>query len=181
MFKETQKEYKQIISICKKIYRDKYQDYGTAWRICRVSTFTDQLFIKAMRIKTIQKKKQEIKDGIEVELIGLINYAILAIIQMMLKDSDKLHLSYKEVSSYYDKVVSDAFALLLKKNHDYDECWREMRFSSIIDIILMKLLRIKKIEDNGGKAIISENIQSGFIDIINYSIFAFIQQRISPL
>ncbi|MGB0356709.1 MAG: DUF1599 domain-containing protein [Cytophagales bacterium] len=141
----------------------------------RLPSFTDQIFIKAKRICTIQEKKRQVEEGIETELIGIINYSVLALIQMKLKEDPRMEIPYEEIAAEYDGCIKEIRVLLSKKNHDYGEVWREMRVSSIIDIILMKLLRIKQIEDNKGHSALSEGVASSYQDIVNYAVFATIQ------
>lgn len=152
------------------------KDYGTAWRILRTSSITDQLFIKAQRIRNIEDKgNQKIDDDIRSEYIGIINYSIIGLIQLSMQTDNRMELPVDEVSKLYDKHVAEAKALMENKNHDYGEAWRDMRVSSLTDLILMKLLRIKQIEDNKGETIISEGIDANFNDMINYAIFALIK------
>ena len=174
MSAKTAEQYRQVINRCLGIFKKKCLDYDTAWRIMRLPSFTDQIFIKAKRICTIQQKKQRVAEGVETELIGIINYAVLALIQIKRKDDLRMSIPCEEVCGYYEACVEQIMALLAQKNHDYDEAWREMRVSSMVDIILMKLLRIKQIEDNEGQTIISEGIVGGYQDIVNYAVFASI-------
>ncbi len=175
MEEQTVGEYKQVIKACKDIFLKKTQDYGTAWRILRLSSITDQIFIKAQRIRSIQMKgKQMVDDDISGEFIGIINYCVIALIQMDLSDSDPLEMDVETLEPLYDKHVNETMALLVNKNHDYGEAWRDMRVSSMTDIVLMKLLRVKQIEDNQGKTIISEGIDANYQDMINYAVFCMI-------
>ena len=175
MIEKTATEYRQVISSCKALFEKKTRDYGTAWRILRVPSITDQIFIKAQRIRSIQEKGvQKVGDPIKDEFVGIINYCLLAIIQMGLQESDKLEMSYEELEPLYDQAAKETEELLNNKNHDYGEAWREMRVSSITDIILMKLLRVKQIENNAGKTLVSEGIKANYQDMINYSVFALI-------
>lgn len=172
----TAAQFDEQIKQCREIFRKKNHDYGTSWRILRPSSLTDQLFIKAQRIQTLEEKQtQMIADDIEQEFMGLINYAIIGLIQMQLKDDKRTDLSEEEALQLYDKQVAEIKSLMLAKNHDYGEAWRDMRISSFTDLILMKLLRIKQIENNKGKTLISEGIDAGYRDIVNYSIFALIK------
>ncbi|MCW5908996.1 MAG: DUF1599 domain-containing protein [Chitinophagales bacterium] len=172
----TAAQFDEQIKQCREIFRKKTHDYGTSWRILRPSSLTDQLFIKAQRIQTLEEKQtQMVEDGIEQEFMGLINYAVIGLIQMRLKDDKRTELSEEEALQLYDKQVAEIKSLMLAKNHDYGEAWRDMRVSSFTDLILMKLLRIKQIEDNKGKTLISEGIDAGYQDIVNYSIFALIK------
>ncbi|MBO6495109.1 DUF1599 domain-containing protein [Roseivirga sp.] len=175
MEEQTVGEYKEVIKACKDIFLKKTQDYGTAWRILRLSSITDQIFIKAQRIRSIQMKgKQMVDDDITGEFIGIINYCVIALIQMDLTESDPLELDVETLEPLYDKHVNETMALLMNKNHDYGEAWRDMRVSSMTDIVLMKLLRVKQIEDNQGKTIISEGIDANYMDMINYAVFCMI-------
>tara|TARA_B100000700_G_scaffold78565_2_gene88213 strand:- start:231 stop:773 length:543 start_codon:yes stop_codon:yes gene_type:complete len=169
-------EYKNIISSCKEIFLKKYKDYGSAWRILRLPSITDQIFIKAQRIRTIQEKNlMKVDEGIENEFIGIINYSMIAIIQLNFQDDERIEIPFKELDSLYDSSSNETIKLLENKNHDYDEAWRDMRVSSMLDIILMKLYRTKQIENNNGKTIISEGVKANYQDIINYSVFCLIK------
>jgi hypothetical protein len=175
MIEKTASEYRQVIATCKALFEKKTTDYGTAWRILRIPSITDQIFIKAQRIRSIQEKGvQKVGDPIKDEFVGIINYCLLAIIQIGLQDSDKLEMSYEELEPLYNQAVQETEDLLNNKNHDYGEAWREMRVSSITDIILMKLLRVKQIENNSGKTLVSEGVKANYQDMINYSVFALI-------
>lgn len=175
MIEKTASEYKAVIALCSTLFEKKTRDYGTAWRILRLPSITDQIFIKAQRIRSIQEKGlQKVDDPIKDEFIGIINYCIIAIMQMKMTSEQKLELSYEELRPLYDEVVEETLELLQNKNHDYGEAWREMRVSSITDIILMKLLRVKQIEDNKGKTLVSEGVKANYQDMINYSVFALI-------
>ena len=176
MINQTVTEYNQVISACKKIFINKTLDYGTAWRILRLPSITDQIFIKAQRIRSIQEKgMQKIEEDITSEFIGIINYCVIALMQIQLENSTEIEIPADKVSTLYDKHTNETLDLLMKKNHDYGEAWREMRVSSITDIILMKLLRVKQIEDNQGKTRISEGVDANYHDMINYSVFALIK------
>ena len=171
----TINDYKKIIDICKDIYLKKSKDYGSAWRILRAPSLTDQIFIKAQRIRSTQeKKKMKVDEKIENEFIGIINYCIMAIIQMEY-DSDNIEIGIDKLQKLYDKYSEEIMNLLSDKNHDYDEAWKEMRISSMTDIILMKLYRTKQIENNNGKTLISEGIKANYQDIVNYSVFCLIK------
>jgi hypothetical protein len=173
---KTIQQYEQQIAICRDIFLKKTKDYGTSWRILRPKSLTDQIFIKAQRIKTLEETTdRKVNEGIEPEFIGIINYAVMGLIQMNLKDNDRMELALEETLALYDAQVLEIKNLMLAKNHDYGEAWRDMRVSSFTDLILMKLLRIKQIEDNSGKTIISEGIDAGYMDIVNYAVFALIQ------
>lgn len=173
----TAQEYDQAIGRCKDIFLKKMKDYGTAWRILRISSITDQIFIKAQRIRSIEDKgSQKIDDSIESEFLGIINYAIIGLIQLEQGISElQVNMPGDEVKMLYEKYVGQAKSLMEAKNHDYGEAWRSMRVSSLTDLILMKLLRIKQIEDNHGQTIISEGIDANFYDIVNYAVFAMIK------
>jgi hypothetical protein len=169
-------EYKEVIKACKEVFVKKTMDYGTAWRILRLPSITDQIFIKAQRIRSIQEKgQQKIDDDIRSEFIGIINYCIIGMIQIELSDNPEADIPREELISLYDKAVDDTVRLLENKNHDYNEAWREMRISSITDIILMKIFRVKQIEDNKGKTLISEGIKANYQDMMNYSVFCLIK------
>jgi len=172
----TTEEYKAVIKVCKELFLKKTKDYGTAWRILRLSSITDQIYIKAQRIRSIQEKgTQLVADDINGEFIGIINYCIIALMQLDLTETDLMEIPFEEVETLYEKHYQETFNLLLAKNHDYGEAWREMRVSSITDIVLMKLFRVKQIEDNKGKTIISEGVGANYQDMINYSVFALIK------
>lgn len=175
---QTSQQYSEIISICREIFQKKTKDYGTAWRILRPSSLTDQIFIKAQRIRTIQETgANKVGENIEDEFVAIVNYCIMAIIQLNHGNNLAMELDEKEAISLYDKYASEAFELMQKKNHDYGEAWRDMRVSSLTDLILMKILRVKQIENNQGKTIISEGIDANYFDMLNYSIFALIHMK----
>lgn len=172
---QTLQQFDQVVAKAKDVFDKKTKDYGTAWRILRPSSLTDQLFIKAKRIRSIEEKgAQKIADSVESEFIGLINYSIIALLQLQLKEEDEMELPFEKASKLYNKEAQETRDLLAQKNHDYGEVWRQMRISSMTDLILMKLLRIKQIEDNAGKTLISEGVDANYRDIINYAIFALI-------
>ena len=178
MIEKTTQEYAEVISNCKALFEKKTRDYGTAWRILRLPSITDQIFIKAQRIRSIQEKgKQMVNDPIKDEFIGIINYCLIALIQLQLKESDALDMPYESLEPYYDRATIETLELLQNKNHDYGEAWREMRVTSITDIILMKLLRVKQIEDNSGKTLVSEGVKANYQDMINYAVFALIKLK----
>ena len=173
---KTETEYRQIISICKTLFQKKNKDYGTSWRILRLPSLTDQIFIKAQRIRTIQEKGfSKVNEGEVPEFMGIINYCVMALVQIKLGENKNLTLATAELTAMYDVEMGDVMELLFSKNHDYAEAWRDMRVSSMTDIILMKLFRIKQIEDNEGQTIVSEGVQSGYQDIINYAVFCLIK------
>lgn len=169
-------EYNQVISLCKELFEKKSWDYGTSWRILRLPSITDQIFIKAQRIRSIQEKgEQKVNDPIREEFIGIINYSLIALMQLELLGDGRVEIRWEELEPLYDKWVNATRGLLENKNHDYGEAWREMRVSSMTDIILMKLLRIKQIEDNQGITAVSEGIEANYQDILNYAVFCLIK------
>ncbi len=173
--KNTSEQFDQIISICRALFVNKTKDYGTAWRILRLPSLTDQIFIKAQRIRTLQETSDRKVDEDEAsEFIGIINYSIMALIQLDEKVGDKLELTLEEATALYDEKVAITKALMEAKNHDYGEAWRDMRVSSLTDLILQKLLRVKQIEDNKGKTLVSEGLEANYQDMLNYSVFALI-------
>lgn len=174
--KKTFEQYLVQTKICKTLFLKKNQDYGTAWRILRPSSLTDQIFIKAKRIREIEEKgSSKIDEGIESEFIGIINYCMMAQIQLELPTDAPLELETAAVSKLYDQYHDLTFELMKAKNHDYGEAWRDMRISSLTDLILMKILRTKQIEDNKGKTLVSEGLDANYQDIINYAVFALIK------
>jgi hypothetical protein len=178
MVEKTAIEYREVIGACKALFEKKTRDYGTAWRVLRLPSITDQILIKAQRIRSIQEKgSQKVEDPVKDEFVGMINYCIMAMIQMKLPASEKLDLKFEQLERLYDEAVTETFELLQNKNHDYGEAWREMRVTSITDIILMKLLRVKQIEDNAGKTLVSEGVKANYQDIINYCVFALIKLK----
>ncbi|MDT8888302.1 DUF1599 domain-containing protein [Aquirufa regiilacus] len=173
---QTEIEYRQVISYCKALFDKKNKDYGTSWRILRLPSLTDQIFIKAQRIRSIQDKgTQRIEDGIEGEFIGIINYCIIALIQKSLESSDQMEFSPEELSGFYDLQVETTLELLRNKNHDYGEAWRDMRISSMTDLILMKIFRTKQIENNQGVTLVSEGVEANYQDMLNYAVFCLIK------
>ena len=173
---QTEIEYRQVIKICQDLFEKKNKDYGTSWRILRLPSITDQIFIKAQRIRTIQDNGfSRVDEGEVPEFIGIINYCVMALIQADLVNSTELEIPFEQLQTMYNKQVVEVMELLFNKNHDYGEAWRDMRVSSMTDIILMKLFRIKQIEDNQGKTLVSEGIKAGYQDIINYAVFCMIK------
>ena len=171
----TSEQYDNVIVKCTEIFKKKTIDYGTAWRILRSSSLTDQIFIKANRIRTIQEAgSSKVDEGVESEFIGIINYCTMALIQIDLINDKRMEIPSKEVIDLYHNKINISKNLMVQKNHDYGEAWRDMRVSSLTDLILMKILRVKQIEDNKGKTIISEGIDANYFDMINYSVFAMI-------
>lgn len=176
MSNKTSAQYDAAFKLCKDIFLKKMHDYGTAWRILRTASITDQLFIKAQRIRSIEEKGiKKVNEGIKSEYIGIVNYAIMGLIQLELGVGNTVEMDYAECEKFYDKYWKEAKLLMENKNHDYDEAWRDMRISSLTDLILMKILRTKQIEDNKGKTLISEGIEANYLDMINYAIFALIK------
>jgi hypothetical protein len=173
---QTNEQYDHVIQICHGIFEKKMMDYGSAWRILRTTSMTDQIYIKAQRIRSIEDKGiQQVDDDLRSEYIGIINYCAMAIIQYELGPSFKEDLSAEEIIGKYAHNLNTAKELMMRKNHDYGEAWRNMRISSYTDLILMKLMRIKQIENNKGKTIISEGIDANYLDMINYAVFAMIK------
>jgi hypothetical protein len=173
---KTSQQYDHVIAVCQDIFTKKMKDYGIAWRILRPSSMTDQIYIKAQRIRSIEQKGiSKIDEGVRSEYIGIINYCIMAIVQLEKGTSESDDLSEEETLSLYIQHFQEAKKLMMDKNHDYDEAWRNMRMSSFTDLILMKLKRTKQIEDNLGKTLISEGIEANYLDMINYSVFALIK------
>ena len=174
---QTITEYDSIIKKCKDIFAKKMKDYGSAWRILRISSLTDQIFIKAQRIRSIEQKGfQKIEEGAKNEFIGIVNYAIIGLIQLDIGISEQAEdMDYNEVMNIFDKHANIAKELMLAKNHDYSEAWRDMRVSSLTDLILQKLLRVKQIEDNEGSTLISEGVDANYLDMLNYAVFALIK------
>ena len=174
---KTISEFDSIIKKCEDIFAKKMKDYGSAWRILRISSLTDQIFIKAQRIRSIEEKgSQRVEEGIMSEFIGIVNYSIIGLIQLDLGVAEQPEdLKYNEAMNLFEKYTIQAKELMLNKNHDYGEAWRDMRVSSLTDLILQKLLRVKQIEDNKGNTIISEGIDANYLDMLNYSVFALIK------
>ena len=172
---DTNKQYDDAVASCKEIFIKKTKDYGTSWRVLRTISVVDQVFIKALRIRTIQEKKaQRVGDDIASEFKGILNYGIIGLIQLALKEPSVEDVDAEKVSVWYDEQSATAKKIMLDKNHDYGEAWREMSQESFADLILVKLLRIKQILLNDGKTLISEGIDANYIDIINYAVFALI-------
>lgn len=194
---QTETEYRQIIQRCKDLFLKKNKDYGTAWRILRLPSITDQIFIKAQRIRTLQETGvSKVGEGIEPEFVGIVNYCVMALIQLALaqdrNDGDagttpgvmqqsgrpeRMDIPVDELEQLYDEQIGRVIDLLFAKNHDYGEAWRAMRVSSMTDIILMKLLRTKQIEDNRGNTLVSEGVEANYMDMINYAVFCLIQMN----
>jgi len=172
---QTSKQYNEVIEKCRSLYVNKLKDYGSAWRILRLPSLTDQIFIKAQRIRQLQQNStRKVDEGEVSEFIGIINYSVMALIQLEEGVVEQPDLSIGEAIELYDKHVAITKQLMENKNHDYGEAWRDMRVSSLTDLILQKLLRVKQIEDNKGKTIVSEGIDANYQDMINYAVFALI-------
>ncbi len=175
MTSPTSNQYDEAIEQCHKLFLEKNQDYGTAWRILRTSSLTDQIFIKAQRIRTIEEKgSQQVDDPVNHEFTGIVNYSIMALIQLELGNNKPDHEKFDTLDALYHQKAAEAKKLMMAKNHDYGEAWRDMRVSSFTDLILMKLLRIKQIENNQGHTKVSEGLDANFLDILNYAVFALI-------
>ena len=171
----TSQEYDKVIAICRQLYFNKMKDYGSAWRILRLPSLTDQIFIKAQRIRSLQQNEvRKIDEDETGEFIGIINYSLMALIQLELGVVEQPDLDVTEAVALYDAKIALTKSLMEAKNHDYGEAWREMRVSSLTDLILQKLLRVKQIEDNQGKTLVSEGIDANYQDMINYAVFALI-------
>jgi len=171
----TEAQYKKVIEACEDIFLKKTRDYGTAWRVLRTISIVDQIYIKAYRIRTIQEVgTQKIGDDIRGEFIGIINYAVIGLTQLELTEDDEEELTPEKVRHYYDRYVGEAIALMQKKNHDYGEAWRQMSQESFVDLILMKLQRMRQILSNKGVTLISEGLDANYYDMINYAVFALI-------
>lgn len=178
MQNNTNDQFDKAVKSCKEIFINKSSDYGTSWRVYRQKSLADQIYIKAKRIRTIQEKQQQmVMDDIPSEFMGILNYAVIGLIQLDLKDSDAEEIDLKEAERMYNEKVAAAKKLMQDKNHDYGEAWREMSQESFVDLILSKVLRIKQILGNEGKTLISEGIDANLYDIINYSVFALIMQK----
>ncbi len=173
---KTTLQYDEQVKVCRDIFIKKMKDYGSAWRVLRTASITDQIFIKANRIKNIEiKGTQRVEEDAKSEYAGIVNYSIIGLIQIALEDDKRLEISVGEGTKLFDKYVGLTKGLMENKNHDYGEAWREMRVSSLTDLILMKIHRMKQIEDNEGKTLISEGLDANYMDMINYSIFALIR------
>ena len=176
--KNTSQEYDKVIAICRSLFNNKMKDYGCAWRILRLPSLTDQIFIKAQRIRSLQENEvRKIDEDETGEFIGIINYSIMALIQLELGVAVQPDLAIAKATELYDQKIAITKQLMEDKNHDYGEAWREMRVSSLTDLILQKLLRVKQIEDNKGKTLVSEGIDANYQDMINYSVFALILMK----
>ena len=176
---ETKSQYTKVIEKSRRVFNDKNSDYGSSWRILRVSSFVDQIHIKAQRIRNLQiNKDQKIDEGQVPEFIGIINYCVMSLIQIQIGVVDEPDLKGSEAIELYDNKIDETFELMLKKNHDYGEAWRDMEISSLTDLIIQKIFRMKSINSNDGKTISSEGVESNFQDILNYSVFALILLKV---
>jgi len=174
----TVQQYESVINTCRELFIKKTRDYGTAWRILRPSSITDQIFIKAQRIRTLEDKKvSKVGDDIRGEYIGIINYCVIAMMQLELTTNDPMDLPVDRVSDLFEEKVKETEELMFAKNHDYGEAWRDMRISSLTDLILMKIFRVKQIEDNQGATLASEGVKANYQDMLNYSVFALIKME----
>ncbi len=175
---DTAKQYRDIVAECRNLFAKKAIDYGSAWRIMRLTSLTDQIFIKAQRLRSIEEKGvQKVEDGLKGEFIGILNYSLMALIQLELGVAREPDLNAEDALKGYDKQAERCFDLMLAKNHDYGEAWRDMRISSLTDLILQKLLRIKQIENNSGTTLVSEGIEANYCDMVNYAAFALIKMK----
>lgn len=174
--KDTKQQFEHVIAICRDLFAKKLHDYGAAWRIMRPTSLTDQIFIKANRIRSIETKGVTmVNEGIRSELIAIVNYGIIGLIQLELGYSESADMTEDEALALYDKYAKEALELMIAKNHDYDEAWRSMRISSYTDLILMKIYRTKQIESHEGQTVVSEGIDANYMDMINYSVFGLIK------
>ncbi|MDO9138563.1 MAG: DUF1599 domain-containing protein [Lutibacter sp.] len=175
---QTSKQYDAVIEKCRSLYINKLKDYGCAWRILRLPSLTDQIFIKAQRNRQLQENMtRKVEEGEVSEFMGIVNYSVMALIQLEKGVAEQPDLAAEEAIRLYDKHVAITKSLMEDKNHDYGEAWRDMRVSSLCDLILQKLLRVKQIEDNKGKTIVSEGIDANYQDMINYAVFALIHLK----
>ena len=176
--KDTEQQFKDVMAECRSLFAKKLHDYGASWRILRPSSLTDQLFIKAKRIRSLEIKQVSlVGEGIRPEFIALINYGIVGLIQIEMGFADQVDITPEDALAMYDEKAKEALDLMIKKNHDYDEAWRDMRVSSYTDFILTKIQRVKEIEDINGQTLVSEGIDSNYMDIINYSVFGAIKTK----
>ena len=176
--KDTEQQFKDVMAECRSLFAKKLHDYGASWRILRPSSLTDQLFIKAKRIRSLEIKQVSlVGEGIRPEFIALINYGIVGLIQIEKGFADQVDITPEDALTMYDEKTKEALDLMIKKNHDYDEAWRDMRVSSYTDFILTKIQRVKEIEDINGQTLVSEGIDSNYMDIINYSVFGAIKTK----
>lgn len=178
IMKDTSQEYDSVIAGCRSLFIDKMTDYGSAWRILRLPSLTDQIFIKAQRIRSLQENDvRKVDEGEAPEFVGIVNYSVMALIQLELGVAEQPDLDTAKATGLYDAKIASTKALMEAKNHDYGEAWRDMRISSLTDLILQKILRVKQIEDNQGKTLVSEGIEANYQDMINYAVFALIHMN----
>jgi hypothetical protein len=176
LINNTSSEYDSVIRNCKELFLKKTTDYGAAWRILRISSITDQIFIKAQRIRTLEETKvSRVGEDINSEYTGIINYCVIAMMQLDLADDKRTDLPAAELEARFDNIINETKELMYAKNHDYGEAWRDMRISSLTDLILMKILRVKQIENNEGQTLASEGVRANYQDMLNYSVFALIK------
>ena len=174
--RDTRSEMEHEVAACRALFEKKTRDYGTSWRILRLPSLTDQIFIKANRIRSIQKSgENRVGDDVRDEFVAMVNYAVMALIQSEMGEGEELELPLVKALELYDSKTAQILDLMMDKNHDYGEAWRQMRISSMVDLILMKLLRIKQIEDNEGRTLVSEGVEGGYMDIVNYSLFCLVR------
>lgn len=172
----TQEEFEQIMKECRELFATKLHDYGAAWRVMRPQSVTDQLFIKASRIRSLETKGEAmVNEGIRAEFVAIVNYSIVGLIQLALGYAEKEDMTAQKALEYYDRYATQSMQLMIRKNHDYDEAWRSMRISSYTDMILMKLYRTKQIEALSGKTIASEGVEANYMDMMNYAVFGLIK------
>lgn len=177
---DTSTQYDRVIGHCQQLFKKKTADYGTAWRIMRLPSITDQLYIKAQRIRTLEEKRvSKVGDGIQDEYIGIVNYCIIAIMQLAMTDNRNENLPLTEVIERYNQVVAETKELMFAKNHDYGEAWRDMRLTSLTDLILTKIYRVKQIENNDGQTVASEGVKANYQDMLNYAVFALIKMGLA--
>ena len=175
---DTNQQFESVIASCREIFEKKLEDYGPSWRIMRAESVTDQIFIKANRIRTLEIKGEGmIDEGIQSEFVAIVNYGVVGLIQLKLGFSDTTDMDAKQALSLYDKCIEQAKRLMYAKNHDYDEAWRSMRISSYTDLILVKIYRTKQIESNHGETLVSEGIDANYMDMVNYALFALIKLK----
>ncbi|MDR1524699.1 MAG: DUF1599 domain-containing protein [Tannerella sp.] len=173
---DTKEQFEAVIKLCREIFEKKLEDYGPSWRMMRPESITDQILIKAKRIRSLEiKKEHRINEGIKPEFIGIVNYGIIGLIQLELGFADDVDITVEDAIKRYDRLINATKELMYAKNHDYDEAWRLMRVSSYTDLILTKLNRVKEIENNEGKVVISEGIDSNYKDMVNYALFGLIK------
>ena len=176
---DTRSEVEREAAVCRELFEKKTRDYGTSWRVLRLPSLTDQIFIKASRIRSIEESgENHVGDGVGGEFVAMVNYAVMALVQeQLLKGDEPLELPYERAMELYDKELKATLDLMMAKNHDYGEAWRQMRVESMVDLILMKLMRIKQIEDNDGRTEVSEGPEGGYRDIVNYSLFCMVRMN----